>query len=420
MPNFFFTHTIIQLIINIKMKKIYPIIFQKFLKNNNNFNTPLLKTNDNKVGTTKYFPPVSKEWKNSLFFYNIKKTNNLPVFDSFFDKIITAFFNSYFKTSKFIKKAKYNSINKSFRQIYLSKSELKHTYSKVIVTIYIYNKQKKSLLRKIKNFSYNYFFKKVSLTSYTLKRYLDKSFSKKIKLKIITLNKLLMLLERYKFKFNLNKFKFEEGFLSILANILSKFYKKKIEFNIVDLKSVVYNSDIFTKILGLKSKKKRISPVRNMKFLLKKVILPKINKVKEKNNLRKSVNMNLLENKYKNLDLNSIKNSNFDEWLNNIYPFYNTNESKKELHKIIFNSIHYKNMGGIRLEIKGRLTRRYRADRAKLKVRWKGGLKNIDSSYKRLPSIMKRGYTEYNLDYSLFTSKRHIGAFAVKGWISGK
>jgi hypothetical protein len=130
--------------------------------------------------------------------------------------------------------------------------------------------------------------------------------------------------------------------------------------------------------------------------------------------------MNLLENKYKNLNLNSIKNNNFDEWLNNIYPFHNTNKSNGELYKIIFNSIHYKNMGGIRLEIKGRLTRRYRADRAKLKVRWKGGLKNIDSSYKRLPSIMKRGYTEYNLDYSLFTAKRHIGAFAVKGWISGK
>ena len=65
----------------------------------------------------------------------------------------------------------------------------------------------------------------------------------------------MLFLERYKFKFNLNKYKFEEGFLSILANILGKFYKKKIEFNIVDLKSVVYNSDIFTKILGLKSKK---------------------------------------------------------------------------------------------------------------------------------------------------------------------
>lgn len=402
------------------MKKIYPSIFFKFLKKNNNFDTFLLKTNNNKVGATKYFPPVSKEWKNSLFVFNIKKTRNLPVFDNFIDKIITAFFNSYFKINRFIKKSKYHSNNKSFRQIYLSKSELKHTYSKVIVTIYIYNKQKRSLLRKIKNFSYNYYFNKISLVSYILKKYLDIKISEKIKLKIIIFNKLLIFLERYKFKLNLNLYKFEEGFLSILANILGKFYKKKIEFNIVDLKSVVYNSDIFTKILGLKSKKKKMSPVRNMKFLLKKVILPKINKVKEKNNLRKSVNMNLLENKYKNLHFNYIKNNNLEEWLNNIYPFYNTNESNRELYKIIFNSIHYKNMGGIRLEIKGRLTRRYRADRAKLKVRWKGGLKNIDSSYKRLPSIMKRGYTEYNLDYSLFTAKRHIGAFAVKGWISGK
>jgi hypothetical protein len=31
-----------------------------------------------------------------------------------------------------------------------------------------------------------------------------------------------------------------------------------------------------------------------------------------------------------------------------------------------------------------------------------------------------RGYAKPNLDYSIFTSKRRIGAFAVKGWISGK
>jgi hypothetical protein len=77
-------------------------------------------------------------------------------------------------------------------------------------------------------------------------------------------------------------------------------------------------------------------------------------------------------------------------------------------------------MGGIRLEAKGRLTKRYRADRALFKINWKGGLKNIDSSYKRLPSVNLRGYLEPNLEYSIFTSKRHIGAFAVKGWISGR
>jgi hypothetical protein len=76
-------------------------------------------------------------------------------------------------------------------------------------------------------------------------------------------------------------------------------------------------------------------------------------------------------------------------------------------------------MGGIRLEVKGRLTKRYRADRAIFKVLWKGGLKNIESS-KRFSSVKFRGYINSNLEYSMCTSKRRIGAFAVKGWISGK
>ena len=36
----------------------------------------------------------------------------------------------------------------------------------------------------------------------------------------------------------------------------------------------------------------------------------------------------------------------------------------KQIHNTIYNSIGYKNMRGIRLEIKGRLTKRYRADRS--------------------------------------------------------
>ena len=77
-------------------------------------------------------------------------------------------------------------------------------------------------------------------------------------------------------------------------------------------------------------------------------------------------------------------------------------------------------MGGVRLEAKGRLTKRYRADRAILKIRWKGGLKNIDSSYKGLSSVNLRGYMKSNMEYSLHATKRRIGAFAVKGWVSGK
>jgi len=91
-----------------------------------------------------------------------------------------------------------------------------------------------------------------------------------------------------------------------------------------------------------------------------------------------------------------------------------------KLYNIIFNSINYKNVNGIRLEIRGRLTRRYRADRTVYKLRWKGGLQNLDSSYKGLTSVIMRGHVRSNVEYSIFSSKRRIGAFAAKGWISGK
>jgi hypothetical protein len=34
--------------------------------------------------------------------------------------------------------------------------------------------------------------------------------------------------------------------------------------------------------------------------------------------------------------------------------------------------------------------------------------------------VNMRGHIRPNLEYSIFTSKRRIGAFAVKGWIGGE
>ena len=150
-----------------------------------------------------------------------------------------------------------------------------------------------------------------------------------------------------------------------------------------------------------------------MNFIVDKVQLPNINSIIERARLPKNIDFNLLENKYKNINLNSIVNEkSLNEILNDFY--------KKVQKNTIFNLIKYKKIGGIKLEIKGRLTKRYRADRALFKVKWKGGLKNIDSSYKGLSSVNMRGYVKPNVQYSIFTSKRRIGAFAVKGWISGK
>jgi len=70
---------------------------------------------------------------------------------------------------------------------------------------------------------------------------------------------------------------------------------------------------------------------------------------------------------------------------------------------------------GIRVEAKGRLTRRFTAAKSVFKVKWKGGLKNVDSSFKGLPAIMLRGDRKSNVQYSMLSSKNRNGAFGVKG-----
>jgi hypothetical protein len=72
------------------------------------------------------------------------------------------------------------------------------------------------------------------------------------------------------------------------------------------------------------------------------------------------------------------------------------------------------------VEAKGRLTRRFTASRSVFKVRWKGGLKNVDSSFRGLSTVMLRGDAKSNVQYSIINSKTRIGAFGVKGWVSNK
>lgn len=396
-------------------------IFNKNI--NNKFKLISFKKIRNEVGNIRYLPPISKEWKNNVYSFNFNNIKNLPIYDLYINNLIKGYFDSCFN-SKFvidISKSRNNkSINSSLNRIYVSKAELKHTNSKTVITIYTYNKERISLLKKIKGLKIS-FFKRILLLFYNSKN-IYKNLSNNIFNEAIKsiLYRELLLIRRYKLKLSLNKYKFEEKFIYILAKVLGKFYNKKIDFNIINLKSMILNSDVFTKILTLKLKSKKANPIRIMNFILNKAILPKVNRIKEKSSIIKSVDFNLLENKYKNLNLNYIIKNNFDQWLSELYNNIDSSENNTKLYDILFNSINYKNMSGIRLEVKGRLSKRYRADRALFKLKWKGGLKNIDSSYKKLSSVNMRGYVKPNVEYSVFTAKRRIGAFAAKGWISGK
>jgi hypothetical protein len=208
-------------------------------------------------------------------------------------------------------------------------------------------------------------FKKFILLSNILRDNINHSFIKEIKIrKKILLYKIVSTFETIKLKLNLTQYKFEEKLLYILASFLRKFYKKKVEFNIINLRSIAFNSDIFTRILTLKSKSKTIYPHKAMKFIFNKAIINKTNKIKEKTAIRKKLLQELLQTfrkkRIENQEIMQVdgqyKYSTFIyKCLNNIYSFYK-NKDETILTEDIFNSIYYKNISGIRLEIKGRLT----------------------------------------------------------------
>ena len=181
-------------------------------------------------------------------------------------------------------------------------------------------------------------------------------------------NEKLKYLRKLELNYKLNKFKFEM-FVPKLTNMLSKLYNNKIEFNLVNLKSIGFNSDIFTNILALRLEKKYAGVDFWTRNILKKVLFPETNHVLEKSPNIKTKDSSIIENKYKNLNLLSIINSehlvnntcSLNKLLKEITSYTSENDTDKDytnISDIIFKSIKYKNLGGIRLEVKGRLSKR--------------------------------------------------------------
>jgi hypothetical protein len=104
-----------------------------------------------------------------------------------------------------------------------------------------------------------------------------------------------------------------------------------------------------------------------MNTILNKAELPNLNKLSKKTHNITTINLSLLVNKFNNI----LKSQNLDLSLQDIFKFksdFNKNTSSQILDNI-FESINYKNLAGIRLEAKGRLTKRFTASRSLFKVK---------------------------------------------------
>jgi len=282
----------------------------------------------------------------------------------------------------------------------------------------------------------------------------------------------LELIRYYKFLLDLydNKFKW---LIPKLKEVISKIYKKKVEFNIVSLKNMYLNSDILCQAIVLKLKHRDNKLWKVLKSCLSMVQIPNAD-LENKNLSSKS-----LVSKIKNLDIDFLLSSGLEA-----SPFVSAREAsplkqealaasaqhknKDSLNKLLFGIIPHPCLGdkqdfiekacegadnssrssilsglaqayspkvyykfffkhclkdkvinGVRLEAKGRLTRRFTAERSVFKLIWKGGLKNIDSSNKGFSAVILRGHAKSNVQYALINSKNRNGSYGVKSWVSG-
>jgi hypothetical protein len=85
---------------------------------------------------------------------------NLPVYDLKINSLIKGYFSLFFN-NRFLKHKYISRRNKrkSLNKIFVSQAEIKHTNNKALITLYVYNKERLSLLKKIKKLR-SFFFKK--------------------------------------------------------------------------------------------------------------------------------------------------------------------------------------------------------------------------------------------------------------------
>lgn len=461
---------------------------------------PLQKNNKNFVSKPKHYPPANKEWFNSIYSYNKNTSKLIPTADHIILKLVKSYFNLYSrKLEKKVKspRLRIRARRLSTNRILVSRPEVKHTNDKVIITIYVYNRQKKYYLNKINriasidqidNLLPNWI-KDIliedegpwpsNLKINVLRKKTLKVKSKVRKHKNMVL-KMLMLRNRNNIKNKaddnkfkgyevrylkdyvskslrreifstyfrqlifLNKSKFDERYLLPLTKLVKKVYNKKIEFNLVDLKYLYLNSYIFsdTLLTKIRNRKNRLLRVLRTSLLMFKLPLMDRIAVYDEiyNRKRKLQNLKVqdLTSDYLALQVNSKKQSQSNDVLDLLLSkvdSYNSLAKLKEyknylpqnlmsldyplyLTNTILNSIKHKYVSGIRLEVAGRLTKRNTAARSVFKLRYKGNIKNMDSSYKGLPTVLLRGYAKSNLQYTHLKSRIRIGSFGLKGWVS--
>lgn len=226
---------------------------------------------------------------------------------------------------------------------------------------------------------------------------------------------------------SVNNNKFKNWFILGFKRVVSKLYNKKVEFNFINLKYLHLNSDIFSESIATKLRNRENRLLTVLKKALKLVKLSSFNNKftdVASNYTSKALSTKLFNSTIYNNDiLHELLNSTFKQNNSSVNTTSTQTTDKRFLSiqkkNAVLDSIKHKSVFGVRLEATGRLSKRLTASRSVFKLKYKGSIKNIDSSYKGLSSVILKGNTKSNIQYTKLSSKTRNGSFGLKGWVSG-
>jgi Mitochondrial ribosomal protein (VAR1) len=222
-----------------------------------------------------------------------------------------------------------------------------------------------------------------------------------------------------------NGYIFNANNLLPLKEILKKIYHKKVELNIINLKYLYLDSNIFAEAITKKLKDRQKRVLRVLKLGLKLTKKPYFKRHFHKDNIQlnfmfcdKKVDLNINSNSVRSIasPLNNVTTTVVGHSIpKNKYLIFKPNG-----HKIRLFLYHMKQkiVSGIRLQGTGRLTKRLTASRSISKVKYMGSLKNINSSYENISTVMLRGFVKSNLQYININNYNRNGSFGIKVSVS--
>lgn len=216
-----------------------------------------------------------------------------------------------------------------------------------------------------------------------------------------------------------NNYIFNTNNLLALKDIVKKIYNKKVEFNIINLKYLYLDSNIFAEAITRKliDRKKRVLRVLKLSLKLTKQPYFKLHFHRDNVQLNYMFLDRALSEPTKSLSVsidsdNSLKVA--APIIKNKYIF----KPKAYTLRLFLYHMKQKIINGIRLQGTGRLTKRLTASRSVSKLRYTGSLKNINSSYEGISTIMLRGFVKSNLQYANVNNHNRNGSFGTKVSIS--